>query len=61
MSNGRKEEAGSHRKVRTYSCSESEFEIVRTESVILDCCVDDLIQQGLVAKEIFSDAQPYAE
>ena len=44
-----------------YSGSEREFEIVATESVVVDCGVDDFIQQLFVAEEVFCDTQPKTE
>lgn len=48
-------------KKMAYSGGEREFEIIATEGVVVDCGVDDFIQQLFVAEEVFCDTQPKTE
>jgi hypothetical protein len=47
--------------IRPSSCCESEFEVIRSERVIVYCRVDGLCQQRFIAVQILGNTEPDAE
>lgn len=46
---------------KTYSCSESEFQIISTEGIIVDSRIDDFLDQFIVTEKVLCDTQPKTE
>lgn len=42
----------------TYTSGKCEFEIVGTEGIIIDCCIDDFVKEVGFAEEILRHPKP---
>lgn len=46
---------------KTYPCSKGEFQIIRAEGVVINCGIQCLIEEILVAEQVFGHTQPETE
>jgi hypothetical protein len=46
---------------KTYPCSKREFQIIRAEGLVINCGIQCLIEEVLVAEQVFGHTQPETE